>query len=332
MQSDIMTLFDPLIKINVLFICLLFCACTKRDISTEIIVAAEIQPMLDEFINEAQKRGYIVDFSDTGLIMEFGETPSGASAVCLGLGNAHDGRHHMVFDKSQWDNRSFDENASRVYHELGHCELSRPHNNELLDNGMWKTIMRGSPLLLDEILIARAFYGFRKEYYIDELFNRETPSPWWEKQNFDVDEISDLQKETILDSILNSNTLIELDANLNSYQISLNIIFNDPNQDFNLHWGTETDGAFFTVIPNLKIISIGIIESGHAYILHNAVHDEIDFTTSNSFILRAHEDYIKIFTNDTFEFFMDPLNTEFKTLDLNVDASVQANILLEKFI
>jgi hypothetical protein len=73
-----------------------------------------------------------------------------------------------------------------VFHELAHCLLKRiDHKNELFKDGSPKSIMHAS---------IREFYSncvypiddncnksSRREYYINEVFNENTPSPLWVK-------------------------------------------------------------------------------------------------------------------------------------------------------
>ncbi|MCG8331539.1 MAG: hypothetical protein MI974_27865 [Chitinophagales bacterium] len=305
---------------------ILILSCTKRELSNTIFVEPEIQPYLDDFVAEAAKRGYVVDFSDTGLIMEFGETPPGTSATCLGRGNAHEGLHHMIFDKEAWDSRTPDNNASRVYHELGHCELSRPHDNTRLVNNMWKTIMRGQPFASDEEGIARAFYGFRKPYYIDELFDADTPSPFWTTLQFEYDEIQQLQTETLTSFSAVSDTIFELLQTVEQFEFESIVSIENLNENLYFQWGTKENGAYLNIHGRDKTIVVGIIENGRTYRLHQKNHPDIDFTKKNKFTIREQSNFCKIFVNEEFEFLLDTLNTPLLSIGLDSDGGAAVSL------
>ena len=64
-----------------------------------------------------------------------------------------------------------------MFHELGHAFLSRGHDNGKLPKGGWKSLM--STGMLDYYAVDSLSY--KRNYYLDELFDISTPSPWWGK-------------------------------------------------------------------------------------------------------------------------------------------------------
>ncbi|MCS6832652.1 MAG: hypothetical protein NZ521_03675, partial [Flammeovirgaceae bacterium] len=63
-----------------------------------------------------------------------------------------------------------------IFHELGHAILLRFHDNSRLPNGAWKTLMTGTRWSIFDFYITEPS---RRDYYIDELFNPNTPTPDW---------------------------------------------------------------------------------------------------------------------------------------------------------
>lgn len=138
----------------------------------------EIEPFLNFFLEEAQKRGRTFNLHVDGLIMKFSHLEGGQIGLC----------HHTVpllieFDSIYWKTiqgkkNEYNLKANIVFHELGHGLLKRGHDNSVLPSGDWKTIMCGGEKI-DSRNWNVNFYGFREEYYINELFNPETPVPDW---------------------------------------------------------------------------------------------------------------------------------------------------------
>lgn len=81
-------------------------------------------------------------------------------------------------NKRYWFELSEDQKQFVVFHELGHSVLGRVHLNEELKNHEWKSIMRGQPIPENKTYGVR-FTGFRKNYYLDELFDVRTLPPNW---------------------------------------------------------------------------------------------------------------------------------------------------------
>ncbi|MCC7441107.1 MAG: hypothetical protein IT285_05725 [Bdellovibrionales bacterium] len=80
-----------------------------------------------------------------------------------------DGRKQIWIDPESWREMASDEAAKELlmFHELGHCELSRPHDNTRGDDGDYVSIMNGAGVtsFVDEYVQNRA-------KYLNELFNR----------------------------------------------------------------------------------------------------------------------------------------------------------------
>ena len=119
---------------------LLFVTC-KDDETTAggvYTVDPDFEYYVQLFIEKGSERGVNIDFSDTGLLVEYSDLiNNGASGWCFL------GQHHIVIDKTEWHLLTEDEKEFLIAHELGHCELGRGHKNEQYPNSLWNSMMRG---------------------------------------------------------------------------------------------------------------------------------------------------------------------------------------------
>lgn len=60
-----------------------------------------------------------------------------------------------------------------IFHELGHALLGRGHKDDMFNLLVPKSIMNGKSLPEYQNAL------FKREYYINELFNPDEPKPWW---------------------------------------------------------------------------------------------------------------------------------------------------------
>jgi hypothetical protein len=149
-------------------------------------VPEEWQPLIDTFIQEARHRGhsYVIE----NLIIRYDEALS--DPVC---GQCNDARKEALVQKiisinpkaTCWTNNQ--ELEALIFHELGHCVLGRAHLNALLPNGDPKSMMISD----DNTVYAPCQYdiggqpcdrAFKRDYYLDELFDLNTPVPAWAKK------------------------------------------------------------------------------------------------------------------------------------------------------
>ena len=184
-----------------LLIILFFFSCGEEG-TNDVNIDPELQPYVDMFLAEASKRGQNIDLADSGLDMIFEEgisTPDYAGICRYKLGANEIGIDRELWDRTESENRR----QWLVFHELGHCVLDRSHRNDKFDNGMWKSLMRGDPLSQDELRIPLCYIWDRNQYFIDELFDENTPTPEWITATFDYangperdEEIFSLEPET----------------------------------------------------------------------------------------------------------------------------------------
>jgi hypothetical protein len=139
-----------------------------------INVQPKFQIYVDRFIDEAAARGKVIDFTDTGLSIEF------RNAVDVETGGVCRGNHQIEIEKFYWEDLNDAEKEGLIFHELGHCELDRRHRNDTLPNGEWASRMRGDPIP-EELSAVINYSGERRQYYINELFDETVGIPDWAK-------------------------------------------------------------------------------------------------------------------------------------------------------
>lgn len=146
-------------------------------------VPQDFQPYIDSFIHEASIRGHPIDI--TNLIISYDpkiEIPN--CGVCNS--SSMDTRVQKIISINPNLQCGYDplELENFIFHELGHCVLGRLHNSELLPNGDPKSIMIEGNLNLYAPCIYQIDETpcnniFKREYYLDELFDEATPIPDW---------------------------------------------------------------------------------------------------------------------------------------------------------
>ncbi len=136
------------------------------DFNDRGFIDPEIKPYVDKFIHEAEVRGYYFDVSNIKIV--FGKPSKGASATTYFTSKK------IVIKKNSSGWLMYPE--SLVFHELGHLLLKRDHNNETI-GGFYaypKSIMISS-----EAPIFTGVHAYRREYYVNELFNPYVNTPSW---------------------------------------------------------------------------------------------------------------------------------------------------------
>ncbi len=78
------------------------------------------------------------------------------------------GQNYVIVDESHWHKASELQKEQLVFHELGHCELGRHHDDDVLSDGIQVSLM-------NQYQLPENVYKFYREQYIYELFN---PGLW----------------------------------------------------------------------------------------------------------------------------------------------------------
>ncbi len=182
--------FPALRQWSVRVLLLLLAACAGKEAPQPVYqVPDDLAPYIQKFTDEARLRGK--DIAITNLIVTFGPTTSDdVCGMCLPGSRDPNGQVRIVLsnDPYCWQELTPEDREELVFHELGHCVLGRTaHRNDRLPNGDYASLMnaRGTGLY------TRCVYDigggndcdrrYRRGYYLDELFNENTPPPDWAK-------------------------------------------------------------------------------------------------------------------------------------------------------
>ncbi len=158
-------------------------ACDRNDDFKPVYnVPEEIQPLIDSFIHEASIRGVTITIDN--LIVTYDNSQAAVCGSCNSTAPITDTQKIITIKSGApcWIEQL--ELEALVFHELGHCVLGRPHLNDELPNGDPKSMM-----VQDNVAVyAPCLYAindkpcdntFKRGYYLDELFNENTPVPDW---------------------------------------------------------------------------------------------------------------------------------------------------------
>jgi hypothetical protein len=161
--------------------------CNKEDSFEPVLdIHPDFQPIINQFINEAKQRGISLDIEN--LVLQYDTTLS--LFTCADCNSAADPARVQKEIRVNPNNRCWQyaqELEALIFHELGHCMLQRQHVTDTLPNGDPKSMMVKG----DITLYAPCRYVFgqaedcnnvhKRTYYIDELFDPQTPVPDWAK-------------------------------------------------------------------------------------------------------------------------------------------------------
>lgn len=219
-----------------------------------------------------------------------------------------------------------------VYHELGHCILDREHINTKLPNGNYKSIMKstGEP-------IYASFSEFKRDYYIQELFDPFTVAPDWSQFSYDdnvgtripvhIEEFSNNFNGWDITFVENPDTEVNLSIGDGVYRLQNNIespsyVYQnwpiDENKDFEIEMRMqvlETDGFFNGLIwgsrnetPNSDAL-LRYVAADPSKMIWLIDQDFDEYTTLpspvwnlnsyNKITLRRQGDFIQFFINET---------------------------------
>ena len=244
------------------------------------------------------------------------------------------GQHHVVINKSVWQEGFEDYKTRLIFHELGHCELDRRHRNDRFSNSVWKSLMRGDPLNQAERQIPVPFIGFRKQYYIDELFNESTPDPEWANVDFPYDEVQEMDKEMLLREDSIQRFFQNFSNPLELYEIEVDFKLNTvAGQSTTLTWSTTIFNYSITFYSE-NLYTIDAVKDGVGLFLYRATNSSnINGREVDKITVRRHGGFEKIFLNDHFIFHLDPMpgpltsvrfeSKEFQTNNLDLDLEVR---------
>jgi hypothetical protein len=146
-------------------------------------VPAEYQLYVDTFINEASIRGYSIEIENL-IINHDKSLEAPHCAKCNS--NALEKNVQKIISINPNINCVFTSEQKEVllFHELGHCVLGRLHESSRLPNGDFKSLMNENDLSVYTSCVYPVDNGpcdfrFKRSYYLDELFDEDTPVPEW---------------------------------------------------------------------------------------------------------------------------------------------------------
>ena len=176
----------------ILLTAVLVLACEQDELPMpERTIPESVRPHIDRFLWEAEKRGLTLDISE--LSVEF-DTDIGISVVnnqqtIVGSCNRSANLNLVKIDtlNSLWLLSGQMGQEEIIFHELGHCLLGRQHKDEKLLSGDFASIMRTVGFLqygdLNQytslFLNPTGIKAHRRDYYLNELFEQNTPAPCW---------------------------------------------------------------------------------------------------------------------------------------------------------
>lgn len=271
----------------------------------------EFLPYVESFIEEARARNLRISFQFTGLEVKFGIVKESEDAI--GFCSREDFSIKVL--KEAWDNLSENHKEVLIFHELGHCKMQRDHKTELLSNGEVASIMWPG--------IQGKFFGKRRDYYVDELYNGKTREPDWVSITAEYNEPFKRESIATMSSSNRINQNIKIDTD-RDFEIEFEME-NIGGDRTGLAWGSNdfNKAVFITTrAPKQFDIETGKNLIGRVYSdpFSNFTEDDENKIT----IRKTDEDYY-FFINENFVFWMEFLkfdNNFFQTFTARNDGSV----------
>lgn len=174
-----------MLKIFVIASFVFFLGCQhENDFVPVLDIPAEFRPYVDSFVVAASERG--VNITLDNLIITYDSSLSVAYCANSNVISSQNNIQKIIFLNPYikcWQNSR--QLETLIFHEMGHCILGREHDVSLLPNGDEKSIMYPDNVSL----YAPCAYPisdtcnqlYKRDYYLDELFNPKTPVPDWAK-------------------------------------------------------------------------------------------------------------------------------------------------------
>jgi len=134
-----------------------------EDYELEESVTSEMLIYFYRFSEEAEKRGFVVDWSEENISTVLTELDEGTVGQCL---TYEEGRNQVNIDLAYWNKSDPQEREFLLFHELGHCVLKRSHLNLSNGDGTCTSIMNSG-----ESACQKNYTTSTREAYLDELFS-----------------------------------------------------------------------------------------------------------------------------------------------------------------
>ena len=160
------------------------CSVFQKEPEPERDFMAEIQKHAEMFKQEAGQRGVDVSQEMAEIVFKIEEEIIYEGRSLCGFAPWYDDPNttertiSLVIDDRCWISRPEEDNEALIFHELGHMVLNRFHRDDLLPNNARSSIMVSGNLSGLYAGNARN----RRTYYVDELFDENTPVPDWAQE------------------------------------------------------------------------------------------------------------------------------------------------------
>lgn len=163
---------------------LLSCQADPQPEPTQYSVPADVEPYVQLFRAEASKRGIAVSTDNLIITFGAGQKEDICGQCVLEMGKTS--RITLNNDALCWQQANQNERECLIFHELGHCLLKRGHKTDKFPNEIYVSLMNPD----DVTIYATCRYPIngddcdkrpRRAYYINELFDINTPAPPWGK-------------------------------------------------------------------------------------------------------------------------------------------------------
>ncbi|MDA3820047.1 MAG: hypothetical protein PF590_06285 [Candidatus Delongbacteria bacterium] len=177
--------------LSVLVVGLVFLTSCKSDWYN---VPESTEPYVEKFDTYAQQQGIEFDFEEIGLIIEFSNLGEDTAARCN-----YEDPIRIELDEETWAEANEDTREAIMMRYMALGFLNRQNTNAVFPNGEWTSLMRGTPYEVDKKMHHTLnYFGFRKPYYVDELFTENRYWPWWADHQTSYDSIHELESVTLL--------------------------------------------------------------------------------------------------------------------------------------
>lgn len=158
---------------------------SEKDFHPAYDVPEDFRPFIESFIKEAADRGHT--YVITNLIIKYDENlTSPYCGQCNSNSLDANVQKLITINPNMTCWYSPEEQEAFFFHELGHCILGRLHDNSLLPNGDFKSMMVTNDLSIYSSCIYDTGAEdcnklYKRPYYLDELFDEGSPVPAWAK-------------------------------------------------------------------------------------------------------------------------------------------------------
>jgi len=187
LRERIITLHLRKVMIKKILIAGLFflCSCShKNDFTPLLSIPAEFQPYVDSFVAAASERGHNMVVNN--LVITYDSSISNVYCAYSNVTSSRDDVQKIIYINPYihcWQNST--QLETLIFHEMGHCILGRDHDTTRMPKGDPKSIMYPDDISLYTPCVYQIGDScnklYRRDYYLDELFDSNTPVPDWAK-------------------------------------------------------------------------------------------------------------------------------------------------------